>query len=101
MNQFIHRGKDKKKFVREMFDDISSSYDFLNKLLSLGVDSRWRKKFIDQIRLKDNNRVLDLATGTGDVPLTLASDNRIKFIDGICYGFLALEDLFIMKKRLN
>ena len=54
MNQFIHKGEDKKQFVRKMFDEISGTYDFLNKLLSLGVDARWRKQFISQINIKNN-----------------------------------------------
>ena len=39
MNEFTHKGKDKKEFVRDIFNDISNSYDFLNHFLSGGIDS--------------------------------------------------------------
>ena len=45
MAKFIHRGNKKKKQVQKMFDDISSSYNFLNRFLSFGIDKYWRKNF--------------------------------------------------------
>jgi demethylmenaquinone methyltransferase/2-methoxy-6-polyprenyl-1,4-benzoquinol methylase len=60
------QGKSKKEEVEEMFDNIAHRYDFLNRLLSLGIDRSWRKKavkFIGEIKPKI---VLDVATGTGD-----------------------------------
>ena len=51
MPEFIHTGKDKKKFVEKMFDDISNNYDFLNRLLSFGIDIYWRKKLIQAMRI--------------------------------------------------
>lgn len=55
-----------------MFDRIAQRYDLLNRILSLGVDQRWRLRAIDALALQDGERVLDLATGTGDVALALA-----------------------------
>jgi len=65
--EFIHKGEDKKKFVQQMFDDISPRYDLLNHFLSLGTDIYWRRKFIRKLNIKDNTKVLDVACGTGDV----------------------------------
>ena len=57
----------KRAFVRQMFDGIASRYDLLNHLLSMGIDIVWRKKTIDQLQPGPNWRILDLATGTGDL----------------------------------
>jgi demethylmenaquinone methyltransferase/2-methoxy-6-polyprenyl-1,4-benzoquinol methylase len=59
--------------IREMFDSIAPRYDFLNRLLSLGIDKRWRKFAVRQIIFNDNGKVLDIATGTADVALEIAA----------------------------
>ena len=53
-----------------MFNTISKRYDLLNRLLSFGLDIRWRNKLSDQLVVRENMKVLDLATGTGDVLIT-------------------------------
>ncbi|HYH98241.1 bifunctional demethylmenaquinone methyltransferase/2-methoxy-6-polyprenyl-1,4-benzoquinol methylase UbiE [Hyalangium sp.] len=52
-----------------MFDKIARRYDLLNRLMSLGIDQRWRNKTVDALELKPGARVLDLATGTADLAL--------------------------------
>lgn len=65
--------KDKKEQVRTMFDDIASRYDFLNNLLSLGIYKYWRSRLLKAAQpLPANSRILDVATGTGDIALALA-----------------------------
>lgn len=59
-------GRSKKEQVAEMFDNIAGRYDFLNHLLSLGIDITWRKKAIKYIGETKPKSILDLATGTGD-----------------------------------
>ena len=54
-----------------MFDLIARRYDFLNRVLSLGLDGRWRRATVDALQLRSGARVLDVATGTGDLALTL------------------------------
>ncbi len=54
-----------------MFDAIARRYDFLNRVLSLGLDARWRRATVDALALRSGSRVLDVATGTGDLALTL------------------------------
>jgi len=50
-----------------MFDRIAPRYDLLNRLLSGGTDVRWRRQAADFLALREASRVLDLATGTGDL----------------------------------
>jgi demethylmenaquinone methyltransferase / 2-methoxy-6-polyprenyl-1,4-benzoquinol methylase len=56
----------KKEQVASMFNNISGTYDFLNHFLSLGIDIIWRKKAIRELLSAKPEKVLDVATGTGD-----------------------------------
>ena len=58
--------------VERMFDQIAHSYDFLNHTLSLGIDRSWRKAAIDSLKPYAPQRILDVATGTGDFALMAA-----------------------------
>lgn len=58
--------------IREMFKKIAPRYDFLNRLLSLGIDKHWRRDAVKNIRSRCAGRVLDIATGTGDMALEAA-----------------------------
>ena len=58
-----------------MFDDISPKYDFLNHLLSFGLDILWRKHLAKFLTDKDGQKTLDLATGTAAVLLSLFANN--------------------------
>jgi len=59
----------KKEQVAKMFDSIAFKYDFMNRFLSAGVDVRWRKKAIKELRPVSPKVILDVATGTADVAL--------------------------------
>ncbi len=74
---------ERKKESYKIFNDIAGTYDLLNHTLSFGIDIYWRKKFIKYLPKKESINALDLATGTGDVPLTLIADPRIKKITGL------------------
>jgi demethylmenaquinone methyltransferase / 2-methoxy-6-polyprenyl-1,4-benzoquinol methylase len=56
----------KREQVAKMFDSISHRYDFLNHLLSFGVDRYWRKRAIAFLKPFQPKLILDVATGTGD-----------------------------------
>jgi len=62
----------KGRAIREMFDEIAPRYDLLNRLLSFGIDRRWRRIAVGQLAIPPQGRVLDVATGTGDVALEVA-----------------------------
>jgi demethylmenaquinone methyltransferase/2-methoxy-6-polyprenyl-1,4-benzoquinol methylase len=62
--------QDQKAKIGAMFDDIAGRYDFLNHLLSFGVDRTWRKKAIKVIsETHKNSKILDIACGTGDLAI--------------------------------
>ena len=65
-NADISRSPDR---ISAMFDDIAPRYDFLNRLLSAGIDRRWRKRAIRSLALTGREHVLDLCTGTGDLAI--------------------------------
>ncbi len=65
---------DKGRGIRQMFDDIADRYDLLNRLLSLGIDRRWRRFAVSQLSIPAGGRVLDIATGTCDVALEVAQN---------------------------
>lgn len=56
----------------QMFDAIASRYDALNRILSMGIDQRWRRAAVREARLGAAARVLDVATGTADLALLVA-----------------------------
>lgn len=64
---------EKGRNIRNMFNDIAPRYDLLNRLLSLGIDRRWRRFAVGQLQIPPGGMVLDVATGTGDVALEIAS----------------------------
>lgn len=67
-----HAVADKQKRVRDMFAAIAPRYDLNNRLHSLGIDQRWRKKAVKLSRLRPQDVVVDVACGTGDLTLALA-----------------------------
>jgi demethylmenaquinone methyltransferase/2-methoxy-6-polyprenyl-1,4-benzoquinol methylase len=62
---------ERKRRIQEMFNGIAGRYDLLNHLLSGGIDVYWRRRALSKVRLKKPERVLDLATGTGDFALAV------------------------------
>jgi demethylmenaquinone methyltransferase/2-methoxy-6-polyprenyl-1,4-benzoquinol methylase len=56
---------DKEKKVREIFNSIQEKYDFLDTLISMGQDERWRRFMVKNLDLRDNLEILDCGAGTG------------------------------------
>jgi demethylmenaquinone methyltransferase/2-methoxy-6-polyprenyl-1,4-benzoquinol methylase len=75
-----------------MFDAIAPRYDLLNRLMSFGVDARWRKKTVRALALPAKARVLDLATGTGDLAVAIAKKHTDAHVVGVdpSVGMLAI-----------
>ena len=71
--QAMQKKLTKKDVVREMFDDISPKYDFLNHFLSFGIDHGWRRKLVSLLGQRKPSTILDVATGTGDLAIAISS----------------------------
>lgn len=82
---------DKKGQVSKMFNRIAPYYDLLNRLLSLGIDTIWRKKAIALLKEKDPQMVLDVATGTADLALETARQLNAEQIIGVDISTQMLE----------
>lgn len=70
----------KKQQVEEMFDNIAHRYDFLNHLLSLGIDKLWRKSAVAILKKHQPKKVLDIATGTADFAIENEKSKAEKII---------------------
>lgn len=75
-------GAEKRMQVREMFDRIAPRYDLMNRLITGGMDQRWRRLTLDLVGVGPGDRVLDLACGTGDLcELVRARGARVVGVD--------------------
>ena len=66
--------------IAGMFDAIAGRYDLLNRLLSAGLDQRWRARAVDALGLTGGQVVLDLCTGTADLALALATSGSASVV---------------------
>jgi demethylmenaquinone methyltransferase/2-methoxy-6-polyprenyl-1,4-benzoquinol methylase len=73
----------KKAYVAGMFDDIAFKYDFLNHFLSFGIDRRWRRQLVKSFSDTYPHHILDLATGTADLAITIAEYYKKSRVTGI------------------
>ncbi|MDB2702583.1 bifunctional demethylmenaquinone methyltransferase/2-methoxy-6-polyprenyl-1,4-benzoquinol methylase UbiE [Flavobacteriaceae bacterium] len=81
----------KKEQVTQMFDEISNKYDTLNRVISLGIDQSWRRKVVKIASETAPQRILDIATGTGDLAIALKKTNATQIIGlDISPGMLAI-----------
>lgn len=78
----LPQGEEKPAAVRKMFDRVAPQYDRVNSLMTLGLDQRWRRRVIRQLRLRPSDTVLDVACGTGDfAALALGRTPRVIGVD--------------------
>ena len=111
MSEFAHdkvvpyreSAQGKKDQVAEMFDDIAPRYDFLNRFLSAGIDVRWRKKALNELKQDAPQTLLDVATGTADVAIMAARILKPEKIVGIdiSTGMLDLGRKKLLKEGLE
>lgn len=63
------QGQERAEYVQSMFARVAARYDMMNRLMTGGQDIKWRRVVIDWANLPENGRLLDIATGTGDIAL--------------------------------
>jgi demethylmenaquinone methyltransferase/2-methoxy-6-polyprenyl-1,4-benzoquinol methylase len=88
----------KKTQVENMFDDIAPRYDLLNRILSLRIDTLWRKRVRKLLAPHNPKKLLDIATGTGDLAIELAKLNPEEIVgldlsaEMLSYGEIKIKD---------
>lgn len=70
----------KKEQVAQMFDNISGNYDGLNRVISFGIDVKWRRKVVKLVSQNHPKVILDIATGTGDLAIMMAELNPDRIV---------------------
>lgn len=84
--------------IRTMFNRIAPSYDMLNHLLSLGIDRRWRRRVVGLLGRDNPHRVLDMATGTGDMAIAIA--RKVKGV-AVTGADLSPQMLEVARTKIN
>ena len=77
------KGRDRSRYVSNMFSAIAKRYDLLNTIISVGQHWIWRRKTISISTADISGRVLDVATGTGDMAILLSKNPRFTSIIGL------------------
>lgn len=102
VNPYKNSDLGKKEQVTKMFDTISGEYDGLNRVISFGIDIKWRKKVVALVKATNPKNVLDIATGTGDLAINLAETSAEKIIGlDISSGMLEVGKQKIKTKKLD
>ena len=94
---------ERKKTSYKIFDEIASTYDLLNRILSFGIDIFWRKILVSSLPKKNNLKVLDLATGTGDLALELSRSKKVKTVLGMdmSQGMIKFANIKAQKSKFK
>ncbi len=92
----------KKEQVTQMFDNVSNNYDLLNRILTFGIDVSWRKKVVAIVADQKAKKILDIATGTGDLAIMLADINPEKVVGlDLSPGMLDIGKKKVAEKNLT
>jgi demethylmenaquinone methyltransferase/2-methoxy-6-polyprenyl-1,4-benzoquinol methylase len=89
--QELPQGDAKAKVVQNMFDAIAPRYDMVNRIMTFRLDTRWRKIAVRKLALTKGARVLDLASGTGDLCVDLRKAGLIPLSFDMSFGMLAAD----------
>jgi len=100
---YSESNQSKKEQVTQMFDTISEEYDSINRIMTMGIDIKWRKKVIQIVAEKKPNHILDIASGTGDLAILAATKTKATDIIGadISEGMLEIGKKKIAKLNLS
>ena len=89
--QELPQGEAKAKVVQNMFDAIAPRYDMVNRIMTFRLDTRWRKIAVRKLALAKGARVLDLASGTGDLCVDLRKSGLTPLSFDMSFGMLAAD----------
>ena len=89
--QELPQGDAKAKVVQNMFDAIAPRYDLVNRIMTFRLDTRWRKIAVRKLALARGARVLDLASGTGDLCVNLRKAGLHPLSFDMSFGMLAAD----------
>ncbi|MBU86561.1 MAG: bifunctional demethylmenaquinone methyltransferase/2-methoxy-6-polyprenyl-1,4-benzoquinol methylase UbiE [Flavobacteriaceae bacterium] len=102
MKPYKNKNSTKKGQITSMFNSISGEYDFLNKIMTFGIDEVWRTKIYKIAKESNPKIILDLATGTADIAIELANIQNAKIIGvDISKKMLDVGSKKILKKNLK
>ena len=87
----LPQGDEKAKVVQNMFDAIAPRYDLVNRIMTFRLDTRWRKLAVRKLALSRGARVLDLASGTGDLCIDLRKAGLHPLSFDMSFGMLAAD----------
>ena len=87
----LPEGADKAHAVQQMFDAIAPRYDLVNRVMTIRLDVRWRRKAVALLQLPRASTVLDLASGTGDLCIDLARVGLRPISVDFSFGMLAAD----------
>ena len=87
----LPEGDEKVRAVRSMFDAIAPRYDLVNRIMTFRLDVRWRRLAVRSLGLPKGSRVLDLASGTGDLCIDLARAGHRPLSVDLSFGMLAAD----------
>lgn len=92
----------KKEQVTQMFDSISGNYDGLNRVITFGIDIKWRNRVVKLLTKKKPESILDIATGTGDLAISLVKTGAKKIVGlDLSPGMLEVGKTKVKTKRLD
>jgi demethylmenaquinone methyltransferase/2-methoxy-6-polyprenyl-1,4-benzoquinol methylase len=91
--------KNRERFVSRVFKDVFYKYDLMNDLMSFGIHRLWKKKFIDLLNPQNNTKLIDVASGTGDIAKLYL--NKINFKGNVYCVDENNEMLNLSKKKFN
>mgnify|MGYP001317216678 FL=1 len=95
------QGKDKSKFVSNMFNRISARYDLLNSIMTLGMHYAWRKKATKYLKKSNTGTILDVATGTGDFAFEILNQKIANKVVGLDFSVEMLNIGQIKSEKRN
>jgi demethylmenaquinone methyltransferase/2-methoxy-6-polyprenyl-1,4-benzoquinol methylase len=99
---YKNQKENKKKQVRQMFDGISKDYDLLNRVISGGIDVRWRKNVVSYLIPEKPKKILDIATGTADLAIELTKTNAEEIVGlDISPGMLEIGKQKVASKGMD